>query len=235
MSVGDGLTDAERPPTRRVVIGRDHNGKEIEALYRLGQWVVEGLDALAEGLPQTPSARLRFTSTYATTDIVIDTVGLTIWAQDFGFDTPEDWTNPFRERAGVFISRNHVRVFTDMGAFTTWLHEAGAVVDQCWMLGATLSDEERVPNTEALNDRGPSEFAEVGQVGDDVHLTERPAADQDAAQAAFVRKCRDQLVGAIAVAHSAGLMVQVWGIENLWSTDDDKGTLPLEVAVVREL
>ena len=84
------------------------------------------------------------TTTYVTTNIVIDVEGRTIWAEDFNFDTPDAWTVPFRDRAGVFIDKDHARLFTTMREFTEWLQERSAIVEECWILGATLSDEERV-------------------------------------------------------------------------------------------
>lgn len=171
--------------------------------------------------------------TYATTNIVIDTVGLTIWAEDFSFDTPEDWTNPFRERAGFFINRNHVRVFPDPGAFTTWLLERQARVGRCWMLGAELSEEERgdrqgcgyhLLDEPVVLREGESM---VGQVGDDVHLTERPQAKNDAYQAAYIRKCRDEFAAAVVLARAAGLGVHVHVVQ------DDSNDFDIAIRVTR--
>ncbi len=83
------------------------------------------------------------THTYPTTNIVLDAAGLTIWVEDFSYDTPAAVTNPFRDRVGRFLNRDHVRIFTDWSEFTMWLHEVGAIVDKCWILGETLTDEER--------------------------------------------------------------------------------------------
>lgn len=87
----------------------------------------------------------RMTRTFSTTDIVIDTVSLTIWAADCSTTTPACFTHPFRSRAARFIDADHVRVFTNMTDFTVWLQDIGAIVANCWMLGAELSDEERGP------------------------------------------------------------------------------------------
>lgn len=86
------------------------------------------------------------TTTYATTRIVIDAVGQTIWAEDLGHDTYGGLTNPFKERAATFIDIAHVRMFDRWIHFTTWLVDNGIVVAECAILGAELSDGEWAHN-----------------------------------------------------------------------------------------
>lgn len=86
------------------------------------------------------------TRTFAETNIVLDVAGATIWAEDFSHSTVSRAIgNPFRQRAGVFIDADHAHIFATWAEFTEWLHDAGAIVRQCWVLGDTLSDEERQP------------------------------------------------------------------------------------------
>lgn len=95
------------------------------------------------------------TRTFSTTNIVIHADSHVIGAEDFSYDTPEEWSgSSFGLRAASFIDVAHMRLFVDdnelngdplcaMRKFTAWLHEAGAIVDKCHILGKTLSDEER--------------------------------------------------------------------------------------------
>ncbi len=84
------------------------------------------------------------THTYATTNIVL--LGGFVYAEDFGHDTAQV---DVPERVTKFIDGEHLRKFGDfdgetaMHHFTMWLQAVGAVVDQCWILGPELSDEER--------------------------------------------------------------------------------------------
>lgn len=84
------------------------------------------------------------TRTYSTTNIVIDAVRGWVWAEDFAHDTFAGiQANPFLDRAGTFIDKAHAHAFESMATFTDWLQEMGAVVDQCTILGETLSEAER--------------------------------------------------------------------------------------------
>lgn len=83
------------------------------------------------------------TTTYATTNIVIDIVGCTIWAEDLSHDTFGTIANPFKDRVATFLDTGHVHMFDRWGAFTSWLVENRIVVAECAILGAELSDEER--------------------------------------------------------------------------------------------
>ncbi len=90
------------------------------------------------------------TTTYATTNIVIHAGSRCILAEDFNVDTEERIrSSTLAIRAAHFLDTGHVRFFMDtddgsaMRHFTMWLQEESAVVDKCWILGETLSDEER--------------------------------------------------------------------------------------------
>ncbi len=84
------------------------------------------------------------THTYATTNIVI--LGGFIYAEDYGHETGQI---DVPDRVAAHIDAEHLRKFGDfesasaMFHFTMWLHDVGAVVGQCWILGPELSDEER--------------------------------------------------------------------------------------------
>ena len=79
-----------------------------------------------------------------TVNIVIDTERGRIWVEDKAHDTfPHIAKDPFLDRVGRFIDRDHVHLFASMRDFTFWSHAEDVAVDKCWLLGETLSDEER--------------------------------------------------------------------------------------------
>lgn len=95
---------------------------------------------------------MRTTHTYATCNIVIDAVTGEIYVEDFSVETSDaENENPFFGRVARFLNGQHVRTFGGRGKrpfgymrdFTEWLHEVGAIVDECRILGPTLSDDER--------------------------------------------------------------------------------------------
>lgn len=87
---------------------------------------------------------MRTTHTYATTNIVI--LDGFVYAEDFSHATG---IIEIPARVAQFVNPAHLRKFGDfdgasaMHHFTMWLHEVGAVVGQCSILGPELSDEER--------------------------------------------------------------------------------------------
>ncbi len=80
-----------------------------------------------------------------TTSIVLDTQGLTIWASDPEHDTYTGISNPFMQRVGVFVNPAHVHLFISWSDFSEWLLSEQRTIEECWILGAELSDEERKP------------------------------------------------------------------------------------------
>lgn len=81
------------------------------------------------------------TRTYATTNVVIFAVDGGVYAEDFTADSSMA-IHPTRIVA--FIDPEHFRYFSTVHDFSVWLWERGdVVVDECHILGETLSDEER--------------------------------------------------------------------------------------------
>lgn len=93
---------------------------------------------------RAPNASGRTTHTYSTTNVVL--LDGFIYAEDFGHETGQV---DVPARVAAHIDAKHLRKFgafageSAMHHLTMWLHDVGAVVEKCWILGETLSDEER--------------------------------------------------------------------------------------------
>lgn len=127
-----------KPTIAEIEAALDEFGQDRVGFGPDGELVVAEL----KGVPPLP--RSRTTHTYATTNIVI--LGGVIYAEDFSHDTS---SVDVPDRVAAILDRDHLRKFGDfegktaMHLFTMWLHDKGAVVDQCAILGAELSDAER--------------------------------------------------------------------------------------------
>lgn len=81
------------------------------------------------------------TRTYVTTNIVVFTTGGDVYAEDFTADSSK---HVYPNRIAAFLDPAHFRYFRTVRDFSLWLWERGdVVVDECHILGETMSDEER--------------------------------------------------------------------------------------------
>ncbi len=79
------------------------------------------------------------TPSIPTVNIVIDAERGCVWAEDPDHDTfPQVADDPFLQRAGQFIDKDHAHLFANLHDLTFWLNQIGAGVQRCWLLGETV-------------------------------------------------------------------------------------------------